>query len=116
MTIIPQITEFLGYDERTAQQFVPTTQLAVGNTVSTPVTSQLPLPIFRSRQVVTSCNVWDGQTVVLGGLLAESDQKIKDKVPILGDLPVIGRLFRSESSSTQKKNNVLKLISRSLNQ
>jgi len=64
----------------------------------------LPLPIFRARQVVTSCNVWDGQTAVLGGLLAEDVSKTKDKIPILGDLPLVGRLFRSESSKTRRKN------------
>src|SRR5207249_11099498 len=68
MTIIPQITEFLGYDRETAQLFVPTIIIAAtgGQSPSPPLVSQLPLPIFRSRQVVTSCNVWDGQTVVLG--------------------------------------------------
>jgi general secretion pathway protein D len=107
MTIIPTIIEFLGYDLETARQFVPQIILGVGPTVGQPIQSQLPLPIFRSRQLVTSCNVWDGQTVVLGGLLAEDVQKIKDKVPVLGDLPLFGRLFRSESSITRKKNLVI---------
>jgi len=59
---------------------------------------------LRVRQVVTTCVVWDGQTVFLGGLMAENVQKTKDKVPVLGDIPFLGRLFRSESSFTQKKN------------
>jgi general secretion pathway protein D len=104
MTIIPQITEFLGYDDATAAKFVPTIVLVSGNTVGQPVTSQLPLPIFRHREVVSSCIVWDGQTVVLGGLLSEDVKKTKDKVPMLGDLPFVGRLFRSEASKTEKKN------------
>jgi hypothetical protein len=57
--------------------------------------------------VVSTVNVWDGQTVVLGGLTADSVNSIKDKVPILGDLPYVGRLFRSESKNTQKKNLVI---------
>jgi general secretion pathway protein D len=56
------------------------------------------------RQVVSTVNVWDGQTVVLGGLLSETVTTVKDQVPMLGDLPLIGRLFRSESKSTAKKN------------
>jgi len=64
----------------------------------------LPLPHFRLREVVTSAIVWDGQTVVLGGLITEDVTKIKDKVPMLGDLPFVGRLFRSESSATSKRN------------
>ena len=54
--------------------------------------------------MVSSCVVWDGQTVVLGGLISENVTKTKDKVPLLGDIPLAGRLFRSESSMTQKKN------------
>jgi general secretion pathway protein D len=60
--------------------------------------------VFRVRQVVSAVNVWDGQTVVLGGLLAETVTTIKDQVPMLGDLPLVGRLFRSESKNTNKKN------------
>ena len=108
MTIIPQIVEFLGYDSETAKQFVPTVIIGGGgSTPSVPVSGQLPLPIFRTRSVVTSCNVWDGQTVVLGGLLSENVSKHKDKVPVLGDLPFFGRLFRSESSKTQKRNLII---------
>jgi type II secretory pathway component GspD/PulD (secretin) len=72
--------------------------------VAVPLTAQLPLPHYRLRQVTTSVIVWDGQTVVLGGLIAENVTKEKDQVPVLGDLPLIGRFFRSESSTTKKKN------------
>jgi len=60
--------------------------------------------MFRLRAVTTSVIVWDGQTVVLGGLLSETVSKVKDKLPMLGDLPLVGRLFRSESSTSAKKN------------
>jgi len=49
-------------------------------------------------------NVWDAQTVVLGGLLTDNVTKIKDSVPLLGDLPLVGRLFQSQSSAKTKKN------------
>src|SRR5262249_24889028 len=65
---------------------------------------QLPLPRSRVRQVVTSCIVWDGQTVVLGGLITENVQRQKDKVPFLGDLPAGGPLFRREFNITQRNN------------
>src|SRR6185436_8483838 len=68
------------------------------------LTQITPLPIFRLRQVVTTAIVWDGQTIVLGGLISENVTKTKDKVPLLGDLPIAGRLFRSESALTRKKN------------
>lgn len=103
MTIIPTLTEFVGYDLQTAATFVPTAVTGTGQTLN----SVLPLPIIRLRQVVTSCIVWDGQTVVLGGLIAEVASKLKDKVPFLGDLPWVGKLFTSESSQSQKKNLVI---------
>jgi general secretion pathway protein D len=97
MTIIPTITEFVGYDTST---FSAQAQGSSGNAL----VEQVPLPRFRVRQVTTSVVVWDGQTVVLGGLITESVIKTKDKVPVMGDLPLVGRLFRSESASKAKKN------------
>ncbi len=47
-------------------------QAAAGNTIGVPITAQLPLPHFRIRSVATTCDVWDGQTIVLGGLISET--------------------------------------------
>lgn len=106
MIIIPTITEFVGYDDPGG--FVPQAQ-SVSSTAGAglPLTAQLPLPHFRVRQVTTTSVVWDGQTIVLGGLLSENVSKTKDKVPVLGDVPLLGRFFRSESNITEKKNLVI---------
>jgi type II secretory pathway component GspD/PulD (secretin) len=99
MNIVPTFTEFLGYDIEAARQFrtvVP--NLPVQDT---------PLPRFRARQVATTAIVWDGQTVVLGGLIAENVRKTREKVPVLGDIPFVGRLFRSEAADSTKKNLVI---------
>jgi type II secretory pathway component GspD/PulD (secretin) len=45
--------------------------------------------------------------VVMGGMLAETVTTIKDQVPMLGDLPMVGRFFRSESKTTSKKNLII---------
>lgn len=104
MTIIPTLKEFVGYDLETARLFQAQAQSVGGAGAGNPLTTTTPLPQFRLRQVVTTATVWDGQTVVLGGLISENVSKIKDKVPVLGDLPLVGRLFRSEASMTSKKN------------
>ena len=101
MTLIPTLSEFVGYDD--PGPFVPTA--ITGNGVTS--VSVLPLPHFRVRQVTTTAVVWDGQTTVLGGLISDYVTRIKDKVPFLGDLPWLGKLFRSESSETKKKNLVI---------
>jgi general secretion pathway protein D len=64
-------------------------------------------PIFSTRKVTTSVTVWDGQTVVLGGLMEDDVQKVQDKVPILGDIPLLGRAFRSNVDQHLKTNLVI---------
>ena len=102
MALLPTYLEFLQYDP--PGQFVPQAQGAAGGTLGVPITAQLPLPHFRIREVATTCDVWDGQTVVLGGLISEQIYKIHDKVPMLGDLPFFGKLFQSQSSDSTKEN------------
>src|SRR5215471_10620162 len=101
LTIIPTLTEFVGYENPN--------QVLTSGIVLPPGSILVPtvLPEFRVRQVITTVNVWDGQTVVLGGLIADRVQSIKDKVPVLGDLPFAGKLFRSESKNTTKDNLVI---------
>ncbi len=64
----------------------------------------IPQPVFSSRNVTTSIVIWDGQTVVMGGLIREDLVRVKDKIPFLGDIPLLGRLFRSEGEYSRKKN------------
>ncbi len=61
-------------------------------------------PVFSVRKVTTGVSIWDGQTVSLGGLIREDVQDVEDKIPILGDLPFIGRMFKSESEQHFKRN------------
>src|SRR6266446_1771832 len=64
-------------------------------------------PIFSTRKVTTNVSVWDGQTVVLGGLMREDVQKVEDKTPIIGDIPIIGRAFRTNVDQHIKRNLVI---------
>jgi type II secretory pathway component GspD/PulD (secretin) len=96
LALIPSVTEFTGYE----------TPPAIPNVTGNLNVVQLPviLPSFSVRQVVTTVNVWDNQTVVIGGLVSSSVLSTKDKVPMLGDLPGIGRLFQSQAKQTKRKN------------
>lgn len=72
-------------------------------------------PIFSVRKVTTNVSIWDGQTVALGGLIREDVQKVNDKVPILGDIPLAGRLFRSNVDQKIKKNLIVFVTARLMN-
>jgi len=76
--------------------------------VSVPI-GQAPylVPIFSKRSLQTRIRLLDGETVGMGGLIADSIQKVEDKVPGLGDVPLVGRLFRSEVSQKIKSNLVI---------
>jgi len=62
------------------------------------------MPAFERRSVQTQVTVADGRTVVLGGLVDERTETFRDQVPILGNIPYLGRLFRTEGSRSSKKN------------
>jgi len=62
------------------------------------------VPIFSKKSLQTRLRILDGETVVIGGLIGETTQEVNDKVPGLGDLPLVGRLFRSEVSQKIKTN------------
>jgi general secretion pathway protein D len=95
LTLIPSVTEFNGYDTPP-----PIPGVNNANVIMVPTI----LPNFTVRQVVTTVNIWDNQTIVLGGLISSQVQNQKDKVPVLGDLPLVGRLFQSQSKTSIKKN------------
>ena len=61
-------------------------------------------PIFRTRKVHTKVTIEDGSTIVMGGLIKESVERFKDRVPVLGSIPLVGRFFRSEGERSIKKN------------
>ena len=60
-------------------------------------------PIFETRRLKNSTSIYDGQTLFIGGLLGESSETINDKVPILGDAPILGRLFKSNARKSSRK-------------
>jgi general secretion pathway protein D len=69
---------------------------SIANGTSTLLTeNQILMPVFAVKKVDSSLVIADGATIVVGGLLKESVITVNDKTPLLGDLPVVGRLFQS---------------------
>ena len=61
-------------------------------------------PFFHVRSIDSNVSVYPGATIVMGGLITEARKAMDDKVPFLGDIPFIGRFFRSHSEWTSKRN------------
>ena len=59
-------------------------------------------PIVNQREAQTTVSVKDGETVVLGGIIKNSSTVTHNKIPLLGDLPLLGNFFRSQSKSNSK--------------
>jgi general secretion pathway protein D len=94
----PRVTEFEGFVEYGG----PSVALQGGTTVTVP--AGFYQPIFSVREITTEVTVYDGATVVMGGLTRDEVKTISDKVPVLGDIPGLGRLFRSEGETRLKRN------------
>jgi type II secretory pathway component GspD/PulD (secretin) len=67
------------------------------------------MPQTRVRTTRTTVRVKDGETILLAGLLSEEKSKVVDKVPILGDIPLLGLLFRHTNDRVIKKNLIIEI-------
>lgn len=95
LTVTPQI------NEGNAVKLVINQEVS---SVVGPITATATDLITSKRQIQTTVLVEDGDTIVLGGLIDDDVQEIEKKIPILGDIPLIGRLFKSTSTSRSKRN------------
>jgi len=78
------------------------------NTPVTIMTNNIQQPVFIRRDLtLPAVEVSDGYTLLLGGLLREDIQKIDEKVPIIGDIPVFGRAFQGKTEQAIKKNTLI---------
>ncbi|MBI2104249.1 MAG: hypothetical protein HYT90_01535 [Candidatus Omnitrophica bacterium] len=100
--ILLNVTPSIGQDQRTIT-------LALKPEVSEQKTSdsfggEVSLPRFTTRNLETSVVIENGETVVLGGLMKDTTSKTVTKVPVLGDVPLLGKLFRKEDDSAERSN------------
>jgi general secretion pathway protein D len=130
LNLVPQVVEFEGFINYGSPILSPSSSIVtdvfntMGNIIGQNVTfipqsvitpNVINQPIFSSRKVTTSVSVWDGQTVVLGGLMREDVQKTEDRTPIIGDIPIVGRLFRTNAEQHVKRNLVIFVTARLVN-
>jgi len=125
LKLTPEITELAGYDEQHVSTLFNETE--VGASINSEdegatfafidyLTSSdenrnlrndrliARMPVFKTRKVETTVTIEDGSTIAMGGLIKEKMETFTDSVPILGRIPFIGRLFRSEGEKMEKRN------------
>ncbi len=74
------------------------------------------LPTLSSRVASTTVRVKDGETIVIGGLTTKQDYNTRRKVPLLGDIPLVGRLFQSKSKTSAETELVILITPRILDE
>jgi len=81
----------------------------VSSVIFQPSIGGATLPDITTREATTTLRVRDGETIAIGGLISDTDIKNINKVPILGDLPFFGQLFR-DTQHTRRHNEVVIFI------
>ena len=85
------------------------TVLQTVETIEPAATAALGDLVTNKREISATILADDQQTIVLGGLIQDDFENIQYKVPLLGDLPLVGRLFRSDSDTRRKRNLIVLL-------
>ncbi len=103
LSLFPEVTDFEGFINYGSA-------IEVANpdaTQSLLSSNEINQPVFNTRRINTKVLIQDGSTVVLGGLIRDDIQNVNDKVPFLGDLPLVGRLFQSKAVTNTKRNLII---------
>lgn len=96
ITLNPTFSDFDGFVNYGSP--INTTQNGLLGTETVEVTQNaILMPIFSKQTLSSTLDVADGATVVIGGLMQENVQNVEDQTPVLGSIPIIGRLFQSKA-------------------
>jgi general secretion pathway protein D len=107
MEIKPSFVDFEGYINYGTEINSAYAAAYFSNAV-TILTNNIQQPVFVRRDLsLPSVEVSDGHTMMMGGLLREDIQKIDEKVPIIGDIPIFGRAFQGKTEQAIKKNTLI---------
>lgn len=107
LAMTPVVQSFLGWTDYSYPVPDPSGGPDIINT--------LKMAILELRTVQTSLVVYDGETIVMGGAIKDSGGFIDDRIPVLGDLPVVGALFRSQAQKRTKRNLLIFVTARLVN-
>ncbi len=100
VTLNPVVTDFTGFVNY-GSPINTTTQGLLGPVTRVITENSILMPVFSVRRANTNMVVADGATIVIAGLMKDEISNVDDKTPILGDIPIVGRLFKSEAKKHQ---------------
>lgn len=107
MTVVPEIVDFDGFINYGTSLFIPVASQernAKEDIVMVKASDNFILqPVFSTRRLTAPVRIATGNTLVIGALKKSTSITYEDKIPILGDIPWVGRLFRSKGSKEERK-------------
>ena len=109
MTMTPSIRTFIGWTDYSYQLSVES------NGEPVYYENKQKMPIIEVRAINTAVQCYDGETIVLGGIIKDTTSGMNDQYPILGTLPLVGRLFQSKTKDAEKINLLIFLTCRLIN-
>ncbi|MDD7983603.1 hypothetical protein PQO01_01395 [Lentisphaera marina] len=99
MDLNPQQVELIGYDTELNSDLSN-----FGDTISYPNFFNYAMPVIEVRQVETRAQIWDGETLLIGGLVKETVYSVDDSIPYVSDIPYLGRFFQNKGERSEKTN------------
>ena len=115
----PSIIDLVGWTDYSydiLELQIPINDITSNNEITRfPYNQPVRMPELTLRAVETTVKTFDGSTIVLGGMIKDHTVAEDDRIPVLGDIPLIGRLFRSEYEHSEKINLMIFLTSRLVN-
>jgi Flp pilus assembly secretin CpaC/tetratricopeptide (TPR) repeat protein len=112
----PQVLTFI--DQFPSEDVTVTSGTIDSNNKAVPLFTnsyQVWMPEIGKRDLTTNIKVYDGETIVLGGMIDNTSVYRDDKWPVLGDIPLVGRLFSSQLAYTKKNNLIIFVTTRLIN-
>lgn len=113
--LVPQVVAFSGWQSYPVYMRVG--DISIGSTEATEskYDMNISMPIISRRDLDTNVKVFDGETIVLGGMLQDEAVGLNDKWPVLGDIPFLGRFFSSQAQQSVKVNLLIFVTARLIN-
>jgi type II secretion system protein D len=99
--VILKVTPFITADGLVEMIVAPEIS-SIDSTLTVPISANVSAPVIDIRSADTVVVTADGETVIIGGLIGSTKSKTDTKIPLLGDIPLLGNLFKRQQSSNSK--------------